>query len=236
MPVEEVGVAGEVDAPLVRASTKPIASRVARSRRPLAAACSASTAVTLDPADVCRSRPGASSVTSAKPRRSRKSAGPAAGRAPASSRLEPPQRGQVGVVVVQVGDQHRVEVGPPSRRAGLRPVAAQRRRPASQHRIGEQADAVELDQDGRVADVGDPVVASGSGPHRSARIFAADDRAHDPRTRRPDGALGEVIEIEPGELSGLFPAPQWLRDLGFACLAAVRGRGGAGRARSGCWR
>lgn len=31
----------------------------------------------------------------------------------------------------------------------------------------------------------------------------------------------EVIEIEPGELSGLFAAPQWLRDLGFSAWLLV---------------
>jgi predicted PurR-regulated permease PerM len=35
--------------------------------------------------------------------------------------------------------------------------------------------------------------------------------------RRGSGAQGEdeFVEIDPGELSGLFAAPQWLRDLGF---------------------
>jgi putative heme transporter len=40
------------------------------------------------------------------------------------------------------------------------------------------------------------------------------------RLRRPGREKGapedEVIEIEPGELSGLFAAPQWMRDLGFS--------------------
>jgi hypothetical protein len=56
--------------------------------------------------------------------------------------------------VVEVGDQHRVDVLRQSR-VGSCPVAAQRADPAPQHRIGEQADSVHLDQDGRVADVGD---------------------------------------------------------------------------------
>lgn len=45
------------------------------------------------------------------------------------------------------------------------------------------------------------------------------------RLRRPGregaGAEGEVIEIEPGELSGLFAAPQWLRDMGFSAWLLV---------------
>ena len=52
-PLEEVGVAGEVDAPLAPASTKPIGSRGSQrsaGRRP----CSASTAVTSTPPTVCR--------------------------------------------------------------------------------------------------------------------------------------------------------------------------------------
>lgn len=45
------------------------------------------------------------------------------------------------------------------------------------------------------------------------------------RLRRPgregSGGGDEVIEIEPGELSGLFAAPQWLRDLGFSAWLLV---------------
>jgi putative heme transporter len=45
------------------------------------------------------------------------------------------------------------------------------------------------------------------------------------RLRRPgresSGGDEEVIEIEPGELSGLFAAPQWLRDLGFSAWLLV---------------
>ncbi|HXR61393.1 MAG TPA: AI-2E family transporter, partial [Solirubrobacterales bacterium] len=40
--------------------------------------------------------------------------------------------------------------------------------------------------------------------------------------RRPKGTPeDEVIEISPGELSGLFAAPQWLRDLGFSAWFLV---------------
>ncbi|HSK48982.1 MAG TPA: AI-2E family transporter [Solirubrobacterales bacterium] len=43
--------------------------------------------------------------------------------------------------------------------------------------------------------------------------------------RRPDGgkdsAEDEVIEIEPGALSGVFAAPSWLRDLGFSAWLLV---------------
>jgi predicted PurR-regulated permease PerM len=45
------------------------------------------------------------------------------------------------------------------------------------------------------------------------------------RLRRPargrEPAEDEVIEIEPGVLSGLFAAPQWLRDLGFSSWLLV---------------
>ena len=45
------------------------------------------------------------------------------------------------------------------------------------------------------------------------------------RLRRPgrEGALAgeELVEIEPGELSGLFAAPGWLRDLGFSSWLLV---------------
>jgi predicted PurR-regulated permease PerM len=45
------------------------------------------------------------------------------------------------------------------------------------------------------------------------------------RLRRPgpgeEAGEDEVIEIEPGALSGLFAAPQWLRDLGFSAWLLV---------------
>jgi predicted PurR-regulated permease PerM len=45
------------------------------------------------------------------------------------------------------------------------------------------------------------------------------------RLRRPgresSGGEDEVIEIDPGELSGLFAAPKWLRDLGFSAWLLV---------------
>jgi putative heme transporter len=45
------------------------------------------------------------------------------------------------------------------------------------------------------------------------------------RLRRPGreglGGEDEVIEIDPGELSGMFAAPQWLRDLGFSAWLLV---------------
>jgi predicted PurR-regulated permease PerM len=50
------------------------------------------------------------------------------------------------------------------------------------------------------------------------------------RLRRPgqggEAGKDEVIEIEPGALSGLFAAPQWMRDLGFSAWLLV----GAGAA------
>ncbi len=50
------------------------------------------------------------------------------------------------------------------------------------------------------------------------------------RLRRPEGegagGEDEVIEIEPGALSGIFAAPKWLRDLGFSSWLLV----GAGAA------
>jgi predicted PurR-regulated permease PerM len=45
------------------------------------------------------------------------------------------------------------------------------------------------------------------------------------RLRRPgresEGAEGEVVEIDPAELSGIFSAPAWLRDLGFTAWLLV---------------
>ena len=39
--------------------------------------------------------------------------------------------------------------------------------------------------------------------------------------REPDGGDEEVIEIEPGALSGIFAAPRWMRDLGFSAWLLV---------------
>ena len=152
--VEEVGVAGEVDRGDSPASTNPIASDVPRRSRRLPG-CSASHGGDRRPRRPGSDSPGASSDTARKPRRSRNPPAPR-GTSSGTSRPIAPQRGEVGVVVVQVGDQHGVE-RPRSRRA---PAAAPWRRSGptrdAQHRVGEQADAVELDEDGRVADVGDP--------------------------------------------------------------------------------
>ncbi len=45
------------------------------------------------------------------------------------------------------------------------------------------------------------------------------------RLRRPgresEGAEGEIVEIDPAELSGIFSAPAWLRDLGFTAWLLV---------------
>ena len=71
--------------------------------------------------------------------------------------VDPAQRRQVGVVVMQVGDQHRRRARVDARRAARGAVAAQGADPLAQHRVGEQPHAVELDQDGRVADPGHPV-------------------------------------------------------------------------------
>src|SRR5690349_12365956 len=45
------------------------------------------------------------------------------------------------------------------------------------------------------------------------------------RLRRPEresaGGEEEVIEIDPGALSGIFAAPKWMRDLGFSAWLLV---------------
>jgi putative heme transporter len=80
-------------------------------------------------------------------------------------------------------------------------MTAQRADPVAQHRVGEQAGAVELDQDGPVPDVSDPVC-----------------RRH---VRESAGVKERVIEVQPGELSGIFAAPKWMRDLGFSAWLLV---------------
>jgi len=104
------------------------------------------------------------------------------------------------VVVVQVGDQHRVQLSPHLWRGGWS-LAAQGPDPPAQHRIGEQTGAAELGEDGRVTDIGDPVC-----------------RRH---VRESSCVKERDIEIEPGELSGIFAAPKWMRDLGFSSWLLV---------------
>ena len=100
----------------------------------------------LDGAERGRS-PAASSVTSC-PRLRRSRPPPAA--ATTRSAPEPLERLHVEVVVVEVRQEHRVER--PERR---RSAAATRRmhgEPVAQHRVGQEAHAVELDEDRAVAD------------------------------------------------------------------------------------
>ncbi len=85
-------------------------------------------------------------------------------------------------------------------------MTAQGPDPPPQHGVGEEPGAVELDEDGPVSHVGD--------------LFC---RRH---VRESIAVEDEVIEIEPGALSGVFAAPKWLRDLGFSSWLLV----GAGAA------
>ena len=64
---------------------------------------------------------------------------------------DPPQRGQVEVVAVQVGDQHGVEAAQCCR-VGRRNPAPQMRDAVAQERVRQQAHAVEIDQRGAMAD------------------------------------------------------------------------------------
>ena len=61
------------------------------------------------------------------------------------------------MVVMEVGDQDRVEVG---RRlaGGRRALAAEVHQPRAQNRVGEEPHAVELEQHRRVPDVGDAIL------------------------------------------------------------------------------
>ena len=114
--------------------------------------------------------------------------------------VDPAQRGGVGVVVVQMGDQQRVEVprDPARRRV---PPAPQRADARTEHRVGEQAGPAELEQHGGVADVGDPV------RRRHVRESACVEE--------------RGIEVQTGALSGIFAAPKWMRDLGFSAWLLV---------------
>src|SRR5215203_7239707 len=70
--------------------------------------------------------------------------------------IEASQRLQVEVVVMQVGDQHRVDVARNVRRWRRR-MAPDMRDPRAQYRVSEQAHATELEEQGGVSDEGEPV-------------------------------------------------------------------------------
>ena len=82
--------------------------------------------------------------------------------------LEPPQRGQVGVVGVQVRDEDDVGIGGARLGRRRRGHAPQRAGPSAQHGVGQHAGPVELDEDGRVPDPGDRH-AVGHAPTLAAR-------------------------------------------------------------------
>ena len=89
-------------------------------------------------------------MTERKPRRSASLPGARGHDEPRRIAFEPPQGGDVEMVAVQVGDENGVERGVMVRihRPGHPPHVQQ---PAAQHRVGEQAGAAELEQDGRVS-------------------------------------------------------------------------------------
>ena len=70
------------------------------------------------------------------------------------------ERGGVEVVEMQVRDQDDVDVVAHAG-VGHLAVAPQRTHPAFEHRVGEDAQAVHLDQDGALAHVGHPRLAAG---------------------------------------------------------------------------
>ena len=99
--------------------------------------------------------PTLSSVTVPNPRRRSHAPAPAGttrGVSTPSSRSE----GEVEMIVMQVRDQHRVESANRLLCTGGG-LAAQVRDAAAQQRVGEQAHAVEFDQDGGVAEENDTV-------------------------------------------------------------------------------
>ena len=46
-------------------------------------------------------------------------------------------------------------------------------------------------------------------------------RLHRRRSEGAEGGTEEVVEIEPGQLTGLFATPRWLRDLGLTSWLLV---------------
>ena len=206
-PVEEVGVAGEVDAAAAReheADRLASALEAPRRRR----RWSASTAVIADAADVVATRPGASSGPSPKPRRARKS--PRARRGE-HRHLRPSRRSEGR----SAWSWWRWEIRTASR--SRRPRAASGRGPwrrsgptrARSTGSVSRRGSVELEQDGRVADVGDPILVRSSalrhlcwaamkrrmispradGAARGVRRPAAQRGRHRDRARRAERAL-----------------------------------------------
>ena len=89
------------------------------------------------------------------------------GGSPESARDEQPRRGpelpersRVEVVGMGVRDEDGIEVAD-QRRIRRRPVASERAEPIAEEGIGQETDAVELDQERRVAEVDDPDSAVG---------------------------------------------------------------------------
>jgi hypothetical protein len=76
----------------------------------------------------------------------------------AARRGELPERGRIEVVGMGVRDEYRVEVADRRRIRG-RPMTPKRPEPAAEDRIGQEADAIELDEERRMAEVRDPGAA-----------------------------------------------------------------------------
>ena len=92
------------------------------------------------------------------------------------------QRREVQMIEVQVGDQGRVDaLGHLAPRA--RAVAAQVRQPRAQHRIGEQAGAADLQQHRRVAHPRDALAGRRHGAAAGCAAGGADARAGAPPRR-----------------------------------------------------
>ena len=71
---------------------------------------------------------------------------------------EPLERRQVEMVVVRMGDEHRIDAAQRPGRDGRR--APEMRDAVPQQRVGQEANAVEIDEDGGVADVLDACQAT----------------------------------------------------------------------------
>jgi hypothetical protein len=83
-----------------------------------------------------------------------------------------PQRPDVEVIEVDVGDQHGID--PLDHVVGRRrPVAAQVGKPPAQQRIGQQAHAADLEQHGRMADPGQALLVARHGADPADRAGEA---------------------------------------------------------------
>ena len=184
------------------------------------------------------------------PRRRSAGAVPAGATITRVPRAQRAQRGAVGVVAMQVRQQHDVHVGG---HRGRGDVAAQVRHARPEDRVGQEAEAGEVEEDGRVAEPGEAVGADGGllrveggvaerrqpAAQHAVQVRGADDlllghgqrgggQDEGERLWSAEPAVGADQLLEGRDLLGLRPVGAVDHDVG-----AVGEAGGAGDVRGG---